>query len=37
MAWRALLKLPLNSGAYQDLCSLGVHQAYKNLKDKYPV
>lgn len=37
LAWRSLLNLPMNEEAFRNLCSQGVHPAYKELRQQYPI
>lgn len=37
MIWRFLLKLPYNRASYEALAAKGVHPAYADLYDRYPI
>jgi hypothetical protein len=37
LAWRFLLRLPSNTGAFDDLCARGVHPCWADLGTRYPV
>ena len=37
LVWQSLLQLPGNTAAYQALASRGIHPAYENLGQSYPL
>jgi len=37
LIWRFILRLPLNKEAFQNIMNKGIHPAFEDLKDKYPI